>query len=471
MAAFPMLIPLLHADSGARSSGALFRVLSDSNAALELRGGNAAAGAAPVGKLAPIKFGRVTVYGGDVSLSGLSENTRYEVTLHAVGRAAELDRALVQTWPGELRADGADFRLFLGSCFSLKTIRGGANLKGLHGKLWSSAPHLKVFCGDQVYLDIPLREPVPRDADALQELILAKYVTNWQQDDQESHYGKLLRAGSSTFMSDDHEFWNNYPYTPFYKPALRGLLDGRQLATDFKQTALRALGLFQQVPPGLRIFQLTKAEPSLTLITLDGRYARTPQAAHSPSDLSALCKALRACRGPVILVLSQPLFADAHDGRLSNFLATHITDRGLPDFPDYRTLVEAIAAFPHDVLILSGDIHNGRIGAQRAQFGNRHVVYEVVASPLSLVLPAASFGSSVLESPYPDLDDDKPKYAAAGPNESFVRPPIQTNHGALLSFSRLDRGFRVRVSHLRCDSGAPVSLKDDPATITLRSLP
>src|SRR4029450_5170412 len=87
--------------------------------------------------------------------------------------------------------------------------------------------------------------------------------------------------------------------------------------------------------------------------------------------------------GPGCLVLGQVLFT-APAGTISKHM-----DLGLPDFRQYIELLDALRQAPHAVVVLTGDVHFGRVAV--CQFLNGQEIVEVIASPLALV---ASFPSN-----------------------------------------------------------------------------
>ena len=85
-------------------------------------------------------------------------------------------------------------------------------------------------------------------------------------------------------------------------------------------------------------------------------------------------------------------------------------DRGLPDFPEqYTRLCDALIATPQDVLVLSGDVHFGRVAEVEIERPGRGGarVYEVISSPMALVslfrgrvaLAAGRFEDEITEFP------------------------------------------------------------------------
>jgi hypothetical protein len=461
MADFSWLVPHF-AEDVSRPASALFHVLSSRPGPFELRGSG---GISPTGiQLSEqTSFGGRVIYTGSVGLRDLKADAIYNVDLCASGQATIFDRARVRTMPDDIGGEKSPLRIFLGSCFSQSTATpDGNHVLGLHEVLRNDPPHLKFLCGDQVYLDIPVHELIPHELGAMQRFVLNKYLANWGALGRASSwFGSLLRIGSSIFMSDDHEFWNNYPNTAIYAPSLFD--DDRRRA--FKDAAHKALTLFQRVPPSMRVIQVGRGKTQLTLIAIDGRVHRGEDRAHRIQDLERLHSTLRTCPGPAVIVLSQPLFDGAHRSRLKRWFSTHITDLALADFEDYRELVLAIAACPHDVCVLSGDIHGGRISAQR---GAQHTVYEVIASPLSLVGPAQAFGGKLPENEYPDLEGTHAKYRV---QEQPRYGPIQRNHGALLSFSRIGRDYKVYVRYVGAGGGENLVADEIKTTFTLRSKP
>jgi hypothetical protein len=66
-----------------------------------------------------------------------------------------------------------------------------------------------------------------------------------------------------------------------------------------------------------------------------------------------------------------------------------ISDRNLPFYKaQYRRLTQALARAPHDMLVLSGDIHLGRIARTKVHHEDGRDptrIYEVIASPMSML--------------------------------------------------------------------------------------
>src|SRR6266404_7725994 len=89
--------------------------------------------------------------------------------------------------------------------------------------------------------------------------------------------------------------------------------------------------------------------------TRSNRSANTDQFMNEP-DLAAIENWIANLSGPGVLCVGQPVFA-----RPGGFLSKW-TDFGLPDFRNqYARLVRAIAATQHNIVIITGDVHYGRI--------------------------------------------------------------------------------------------------------------
>lgn len=241
-------------------------------------------------------------------------------------------------------------------------------------------PDVKFLVGDQVYLDAPYRDfLLPMGQSRTMRHISRTYSRTWEK------LNHLLAHGGNFFVTDDHEFWNNYPANPIAWITLlrRRTRERWELhARDFLhkvQDTQRTLG-----------FDIGTDRRELAFFLADTRVHRQrPRWPWSrvdefmaEDDFQELLSWLRGLDVPGVLVMGQPLLAPAR-----GFLK-RILDRGLPDHADqYRRLCDALASADHDVLILSGDIHYARYA--RVTLTNRsHVLHELVASPLTL-LPGA----------------------------------------------------------------------------------
>ncbi len=271
-----------------------------------------------------------------------------------------------RTRPQVLAPEGMSF--LVGSCFWLNDDKAGFYAAAVQELVQREQPVFKILMGDQLYADV-----WPPSPDGVRRGIAAKYERYWG----DAGYQALLRACPTFVTNDDHEFWNDYPepqvqvplswpkHSPESDPALHDFL-------DLYQTALN--------PEAKRWCRFDIAPVSFFIA--DTRSHRTRSELPTPSlmvdeqwaDLEAWAAALA---GPGVLVLPQPMMKAGGSK----------TDRCYADFlDDYGRLGDLFVNSGHDILILTGDIHTGRL-SRATIVGAGRDVYELVASPGSLVTP------------------------------------------------------------------------------------
>jgi len=287
--------------------------------------------------------------------------------------------------PNALDENGVAF--LFGSCF----WRDNDKVGGLSAALRELCkrqprPAFKLLCGDQLYQDWPVSfsKGTPLD------ICAARYDLYWG----DPAYQDALRECPNFFLCDDHEFWNDYPEFQTH------------LERTWTDQSRKAYGLVTQ---NLYEYYQHSANGSPTpwgkvdlgavsIFISDSRSQRTPIkiANGEPhfflepqwADLETWMQDLR---GPGVLVIGQPLYqedGDWKDHSLSNFRS------------DYWRLYDLIARShqgsnkegrPHQILILSGDIHSGRYSLGRIadpalqnEFSELH---ELIASASSKIGP------------------------------------------------------------------------------------
>lgn len=354
------------------------------------------------------------------------------------GRGAQ---AVFRTLPTHLphRGLGTPLRVDLRSCYSRE--HGVATARQSRAEE-AGPPHLKIHCGDQVYLDLPWHEVA---GEPQQRFLcwLDKYRANWSR--RGGSFAEVLARGANLFMSDDHEFWNNYPRGAVYAPSTwtaagraasgpsaRALFNAFQ--SDFAANGSVVQG-FDIGPAGRR---------ELSLRALDCRYDRGDDRFAAEADIATICAWLADLRCPGVLVLSQPLLEPA-----AGFFTRWILDAGLAEFPtSYDPLVEAIGRVRHDLLVLSGDIHCGRVSTVRLAAGKR--LFEVVSSPVALGSPEYHADPPAAQFPV------DARAGAAAPVVSLLDPPrVECDHHAILDFARQDAAVTVKVRFEPLGSAKP----------------
>ena len=280
----------------------------------------------------------------ELRLEGATPGALYEVTL------PEIDRPLRwRTLPSELPPEGVSF--LISSCFWINDDRDGFYASAVKELIQRERPMFKILMGDQLYADVwaPLPKSVPQG-------MAAKYERYWGDD----AYREMLAACPTLVSCDDHEFWNDFPQPQIqvplswdrYQPT-----NGNVLAElyDAYQSSLN--------PDGKRWYSIEL--PPVSIFVADTRSNRTrdddPNARlmvpEQWDDLETWAKNLK---GPGVLVLPQPMMKAGGSK----------TDRTLVDFQEsdrFGGIFERALGGenPHDILILTGDIHTGRLSSAR----------------------------------------------------------------------------------------------------------
>ncbi|HET9370617.1 MAG TPA: hypothetical protein VFO19_10235 [Vicinamibacterales bacterium] len=307
-----------------------------------------------------------------VQLSGFAPRTVHPIDL--VVDSAIVADATVTTLPDRLPVIGdKPFTIMLGSCFYVPGDNGrvGRRFAALPSDL---RPDVKFLCGDQVYLDAPFyRFLVPRTRQGLAESFLERYWDTWAQPGAGAGPGfrDVLKRGATFFTADDHEFWNNAPFPSF---AVNTWTAGGR---DAWWTL--ASGLFNafQTPGSPASQQLAVGD--LSIFVADTRISRAADRTTfiEPAAMQALATWAAGLTSPGVLVVGQPVFAReaGWSGR--------VADWNLPDFEQYATLCRILLTAPQSIVMLTGDVHYGRVAQLSTIDG--HELLEIIASPMSLV--------------------------------------------------------------------------------------
>jgi hypothetical protein len=374
-----------------------------------------------------------------VVLGGLEPGQRYTVN-------GAVDGLVASCRPGTLPASlprwpGAPYVILLASCFaSFQDERGAAgwNVQNLPEE---SRPHVKLLCGDQVYLDNPWNEVLPRSRSGLARRFLDKYLATWVPAGGRDGLSRLLREGSTYFLADDHEFWNNHPnWGPLVATRGAGSRDDWEavaaaLYQSFQAMSGQDVTRTQRVSVGPLDMQLVDTQFS--------RGAGNRQFMH-PEELEQLIAWLGADTTPGVLVLGAPVFTTP-----ASRLSSRFADRSLANYEQYGALADAILASPRSLLVLTGDVHFGRVAMSKNDPASRARLVEIAASPLALVDPVV--GGAFAEAP-----DRFPVKAGRMPR-SDVRTlrwndwndadaGLSANHFMTLGLHGLERGVRIRVT-------------------------
>lgn len=308
-----------------------------------------------------------------VTLTGLAPGTNYYLTMRK--GVQWLADGSVTTLPERLpNAGQRPFTVLLGSCFYGLDDKMGAVGQTYMQMPNDAKPDIKFLCGDQVYLDNPFWRFIwPRGSTWLQANSFTCYYENWTQYTANGGFYQLLKNNANFFTSDDHEFWNNAPdiglnvpvYTTTPGQRDRWWRIGRQLFEIF------------QTPKRINKFRVG----ALGFCLIDTRYNRGHGGGDfmAPADLETVGQWADSLEGPGVLVIGQPFFSNKGSAK----------DYSLPDFVmQYETLKAHLRRSKHSIVILTGDVHYGRIAWAnlRPELGTSLI--EVISSPMQVVMGA-----------------------------------------------------------------------------------
>ncbi|PTR17243.1 hypothetical protein C8R31_101402 [Nitrosospira sp. Nsp2] len=419
---------------------------------------------------------------GVFEISGLESGRVYKVSVTAstngVITSAELR---LKTLPSRIPdlLDGT-FNVLLVSCFHHAEDRGGQ--AGLMASQLNSAarPDLTLLLGDQVYLDLPTLANFPANAAALAHKFEADYRANWQG---EAGYSQLLRLAPTISVPDDHEYWNNFPHpSPFIQNSWTqsGRGNWTIAATDLYkafQFAHERDAYFHGGPAELGDASVIDIEP-LSFFLADGRSLRDPGRAtvlttRARKQLEHWAAEVIRKRCTALFITGQSLLDSASSewkGKIADYL--------MPNYGDFGHITATLGKLAEaglPVILITGDVHWGRVATIRDARTGRESIFEIISSPTSL---ASSVGRDQLVAvrdavtgqtsvwPRHSSPDPVPEFlwfGGFGGRFSCSRTHEQVgNHVALLSFARIGAGARMRVTYY--------PLHDDPLQCKPRSL-
>lgn len=373
--------------------------------------------------------GDVRMWWQRVTVSGLAPGQRY--TLRLVDGDAEVATATAVTLPDHLPTlDEQPLTCLLGSCFGFEGDPFGRAIGAAIRQL--PAPHkpdVTLLCGDQVYLDAPFPRYLHHapGGEELRLELYEKYRANWAQPDIAEGYAEVLRHGATYFSADDHELWNNAPNkTPVVLKTWFGPWRDEWFAA--------ASELYDRFQSSRRVLDFAIGQ--LSFLVADLRLDRTADRARlqTPADHARVIDWLAALDGPGVLVLGQPMLSSAAGWK------GNLTDWGLPDYQQYGPLVAAIQRAEHDIVVMTGDVHFGRIAGAALPSGA--TLYEVIASPFALV-------SSLLPQSWSAPPGRFPAHPIAGTVGSPVwydEYRVEVDHFATVAFASSGGHVRMDVT-------------------------
>lgn len=385
------------------------------------------------------------------TFDGLAPGTRYEVRFfrHVESVAGvmppywqDLRSGYFSTLPETLPGPGEKpFVVGLGSCFFRN--RDGGHAASAYKALYERGadahrPDVTFLTGDQVYLDIGFDSLslVPAE---IRQRIADDYAENWRA------MGSFLNRGGTWMLPDDHEYWNDYPFYDSPLPTLLALKLDR-VRRAWTRAAKDAVNNIQGTQP-VEVFSLGD---DLSFCLADLRSHRSRYGFTTRILMSRISGWARSLKGPGVLVVPQPLLVEPNPH-----------ERNLLSWPQqYGELLRALASSGHDIVLLSGDVHFGRVAS--VPLGNKGArLVEVIASPLSNLTGLNGFATATWKKrpvrfPHPSVQvpgvpaqpvtyDER--YAVSvrkGHPLSFVYPQDRTSeHFMTVGFSRDASGKTV----------------------------
>lgn len=311
------------------------------------------------------------------SFHGLQPGTHYTVQFRAKVLKSNgkekweiINSGSFDTLPLVLPAAGEKpLTIALGSCFYPHYDGGQAarSYKALYLNK-TRRPEICFLTGDQVYLDINLFFPLNKED--TRDRIADRYAENWRE------LGGILKRGGTWMLPDDHELWNNYPVTDGPNPYIQALKYNDSFRKRWQKCAKDGIRNVQRVKP-VRIFTVGS---DLSFCVADLRSNRTvtshnkPQQFTRDADLKKIIKWIKNLKCPGVFVTPQPLL-DKKGSVKTDYTLANFTSQ-------YKQLVIAVDASEHDIVVLSGDVHYGRVSKVKAGVGAGRII-EVIASPFS----------------------------------------------------------------------------------------
>lgn len=308
-------------------------------------------------------------------LIDLQPRKTYWVELRVNGRVRA--DAEFTTLPAQLPTVGdKPLTVLLGSCFCAPKDASGKVGNTYFSLPAGEQPDIKIWSGDQVYLDDPWYHYTAHTHSAadLEVRHFENYLRAWSQSGTAQGFNHALKKGANYFSSDDHEFWNNAPnWTTLIRDSWSE--EGR---ANWWTTSRALFEAFQTEKPitGFTVSPLSFFIAD-TRINRDGERREFMK----PEDLAVLGDWVKNLKGPGVLTLGQPIFSTKAGffGQLSR----KFSDWKLPDYEQFRELAKILTEAQHSIVILTGDVHYGRVA--RCVLRSGLELIEIISSPTALV--------------------------------------------------------------------------------------
>ena len=396
------------------------------------------------------------------SLAWPVTDARFEILVRAGEASTKLTsrRPPAQLPPKHLPS----FNLLLSSCYYQPNDK--AHTLGSLVRQLKPEPDFTLLAGDQVYLDLPSLQNLPKQRQQLAQTLGRKYQVNWFSAAlQQPGLAEVLGHGPVLCVPDDHEFWNNFP---LFQAQLNNTHHPQDRA-NWCALANRLYERYQRSPAQEAGFIRIDIAP-LSMLFLDGRTQRdaagtqmfNPQTAAAIALWKQDLLARKQQNLPAVGLLSsgQALLIEK-PGRWGR----HVADMEMVNYADFALLTNTSselfsAGVP--VLYITGDVHWGRIVEGRDLRG-KILFYEVIASPSRLLDTLGGDQINRAKNSLRQLFGDPkpfPKHPDAQPVDGIKFAELQLevlhrqqgDHVALLRFNGTASGLEFYVDYICTDA-------------------
>jgi hypothetical protein len=385
---------------------------------------------------------------------------------------------LARPLPENIPSEG--FNILLSSCFHAAEANTGylesavASLKSvcrpdlLSG--YGRTPDLSLLLGDQVYLDLPTLNDLPKDKLELARIFEKKYLANWAGNRGFNH---VLSASPFVAMADDHEFWNNYPHkSPIIQNSWTE--SGRENMTEVAEAMFKG---FQESHPGGKGNSFIIDIAPVSIFVADTRRSRdvndnTFMSRSGKDQLSAWVEKINADGHIGVFVSGQSMYSNP----VSKWTGT-VADWEFQNYKDFEEVAKILAKTRQKLILVTGDVHWGRVIKSYSTDPSNHAdAFEVIVSPSALVTTVGSDQISHVKNFFSGLFGEKdlwPRHSEAetkiGPfTNEYVKPKryhhkimkddlsggtatLRGDHIGLLSFNWLGNKLKAKVRYWSID--------------------
>ena len=255
------------------------------------------------------------------------------------------------------------FTIGLGSCYY--DHRDGGQAAGAYQALYERGskgvrPDITFLTGDQVYLDIGF-DSLSRDSDEIKQRVADDYAQHWRS------LGGILNRGGTWMLPDDHEYWNDYPFHDSLIPQLLALRLS-SVRSAWAKASKDAVKNIQRSP----VVETFSIGNDLSFCLADLRSFRSKNGFLPRIQFQRLVDWAEGLTCTGVFVIPQPLIVEENK-----------SERNLLSFKtQYTRLLEAMGSSGHDIVLMSGDVHFGRIASCDIGLNGGRLI-EIVSSPLS----------------------------------------------------------------------------------------